>query len=1086
MRFESIQEMVGGVAPRLGDRVAIRRGAQTVSYGELERRSNALAHHLIAGGAGPGAVVAVLSDDAVELAVAALGILKAGAVFVPLHPEIPEARLRALVAEVAPRRLLADAKHAQTVSRLASYDGLESRVVWLGDGLPDAARPSLQYDPDAMCYVYFTSGSTGRPKGIAGRLKGIGHFVRWEIEALGLGEGVRVSQLISPSFDAFLRDIFTPLCAGGTVCVPDDRDVALDGRRLVEWLERERVNLVHCVPTLFRSLLNAGLGPDSLPALKHVLLSGERLLPSDVKRWADLFGDRVQLVNLYGPSETTMTKLFYFVQPSDAERPSIPIGKPMPGSRALVMDARGRECPRGVVGEIYIRTPFRSLGYFNQPELTKEVFVQNPLNADPNDIVYRTGDLGRVLEGGDFEFLGRKDSQVKVNGVRVELAEIENLLRGHDSVKDVAVAAREDAGGGNYLCAYVVAGEAFDAPALRDFLSESLPSYMLPSVFMKMDALPRTLNGKVDRRALPEPAPAGAVDDRAADPVEEIIAGIWAETLGRPHVGVNDNFFNLGGHSLLVAQLLLRVRKSLQVELPLRVVFEAPTVAAMAEAVRAALRTGAAPTQPPLEPARRNGTAPLSIAQEGLWLFDRVEPGNPVYHLPAAVRLSGEVDIHSLRRALDEVTRRHEALRTTFAVIDGRPAQVVAASAAQELCVTDLRGVSGQEQEAEVRSVCAEEPRRPFDLAAGPLVRVSLLQLGEREHVLLLTMHHIISDAWSIEQLMRELLACYESYSKGAEPDLPEPTIHYADYAIWQRGWLTGEVLEAQLSYWKRQLGNAPELMELPLDRPRPAEQTFNGALHRFELPEPLKQELKSLGRREGCTTFMTLLAVYYVLLHYYSGAEDIVVGTPVANRNRAETERVVGYFTNTLVLRTDLSGDPSFAELLGRVREVALAAYAHQDAPFARVVDAVKLKRATKTSPLFNVSFNLLGTPAGPAPTAGDPALSLTPLPVEVGVTPFDLILAFRDAAEGMEGLLTYNTDLFDEGTATKTADHFINVLRAAAAQPGVRLAELRSRLAEHDRRQFFARQKQLHESHALRLRSSGRKAFDIPQATA
>ena len=447
-------------------------------------------------------------------------------------------------------------------------------------------KPSVELEPDDMCYLYFTSGSTGKPKGIAGRLKAISHFINWEITTFNIKELSRCSQLITPVFDAFLRDIFVPLCSGGVVCVPKDVDTILDAKKLIEWIDNQQINLIHCVPSLFRSILNEDLEPKNFSSLQYILLSGEPILPADVSRWMDIYGDRIQLVNLYGASETTMTKFFYFVKPADQERRSIPIGKPMDGAAALVVDDRGKVCLPGMVGEIYIRTPYRTLGYYQQPELTNQVFVQNPFSNNPNDIVYKTGDLGRLLEDGNFECLGRKDGQVKIRGVRIELGEIENYLRLHISVKDVVVVDREDSKGDKYLCAYVVLFEELESGKLRDFLLQSLPEAMIPSVFVVMDALPRTISGKVDRRSLPLP---NRQQNRTfvppRTPMETQLAQIWGQVLNLDRVGLNDNFFELGGHSLNATQLLSRVSKAFQIEIPLRSLFESPTLATQAESI---------------------------------------------------------------------------------------------------------------------------------------------------------------------------------------------------------------------------------------------------------------------------------------------------------------------------------------------------------------------------------------------------------------------------------------------------------------------------------------------------------------------
>jgi amino acid adenylation domain-containing protein len=591
-------------ADKFKSHAALDRLGASVSYGELEAETNRLANFLIASGASKGSVVAIMSDNRVEFITAMIAVLKAGCIFVPLDPETPEKRLAATLGEASPQWFLAGAQFIEMLDAAAPSTDSRARVHCLSgeatdgaryenlvraeryESFDDTRRPRVASEPDDPCYIYFTSGSTGRPKGIVGRLKAIDHFIRWETETFSIGQEARGSQLISPSFDAFLRDVFVPLCVGGTVCVPPSNETVADADLLIEWMDAQDISLVHCVPTLFRSLLSGDLHPGRFPSLRHIMLSGEPLLPSDVRRWMDVFGERVQLVNLYGPSETTMTKFFYRVEAADVERRSIPIGKPISGTRALIVDEKGQPCAPGAVGEIYIRTPYTSLGYYKRPDLTSEVFVPNPFSGDLRDIIYKTGDLGRTLKDGNFEFLGRKDSQVKVRGVRVELGEIEGLLRDHLAVADVAVVSQEEPNGNNSLCAYLVLKDEVELGLLREHLSASLPPYMLPSYFVPMDALPRTLSGKVDRRALPKPEhirseqSAPYVPPRT--PVEEALVDIWGKVLGLTRIGINDNFFTLGGHSLLATQLLSRVRAAFDVELHLRSLFEGPTVAEQA------------------------------------------------------------------------------------------------------------------------------------------------------------------------------------------------------------------------------------------------------------------------------------------------------------------------------------------------------------------------------------------------------------------------------------------------------------------------------------------------------------------------
>ncbi|HET7695313.1 MAG TPA: non-ribosomal peptide synthetase [Vicinamibacterales bacterium] len=601
--FRPVHAWVGDVAGRRGDSVAIEQGGERVTYAELDRRAWTLANALRAAGLPRHGMVVVLTGTSADAIVAILGVLRAGGIFVPLDPRSPRRHLDTLVGEVDAKYFVTSGDAASLAAAIAGPD----RVVTAVDRLTGSAAPfDLARDPDDACYVYFTSGSTGRPKGILGRLKAIDQFIRWEIDAFRFGDGLRVSQLITPSFDAFLRDVFVPLCAGGTVCVPESPDLKLDAPRLAAWLDAARINLVHCVPSLFRTLLNEPLRPEQFAALTHVLLSGEPLLPADVKRWFDVFGPRVQLVNLYGPSETTMVKFFHRVQPADQSRASVPIGRPMAGTTAILVDRRGRPVPRGLVGEIYIRTPYRSLGYLGQAP-AGDRFVQNPFGSDPADIVYRTGDLGRVLADGSFELRGRRDQQVKIRGERIELAAIENVLRTCPDVRDVAVIDRDDAAGTKYLCAFVVAPQTIDVADLRARLAAELPPSMVPGVFVRMDRLPRTTSGKIDRAQLPATARVAAdrpVSEPPRTDLERRVGAMFAEVLGVPAVGVRDSFFELGGHSLLATQLISRVRAAFQVDLPVRSLFEAPTVAGIAQRVDMLQWAAAAPVADAAAPAK--------------------------------------------------------------------------------------------------------------------------------------------------------------------------------------------------------------------------------------------------------------------------------------------------------------------------------------------------------------------------------------------------------------------------------------------------------------------------------------------------
>nr|QEO74753.1 AMP-dependent synthetase and ligase [uncultured bacterium] len=1051
MRQDKIQNIFSECAAKFRYNLAVKSAGESITYGQLEDRSNSFANYLLDRHVAKGSLVAILVEERLEMITAMLGALKAGCAFVPLDSSIPEKRLEAMMSLVRPAWYVTDNTHLEMASRLAAGDGVAS-IICIGQPQGDSSlniaadyntyfnpqRPADISEPDDIAYIYFTSGTTGTPKAIAGRLKGISHFITWEITTLGLAEGVRVSNILPPTFDGSLRDIFVPLCCGGLICVPPDKETVMDGERLAGWIDAERINVIHCVPSVFRSIVNAPLGAGLFEGLRYILMAGEPLLPVDVGKWFDLFGDRVQLVNLYGTSETTMAKFAYFVQQSDRDRRLIPVGKPIEGARALLVDSKGRPCAPGTVGEIYIRTPYRALGYYNQPDLTKEAFIANPFSGDPNDIVYKTGDLGRVLKDGNYEFLGRADQQVKIRGVRVELDEIEGLLRGLPEVKDVAVIDKEDEGGTKFLCAYVVAAGQADTGALRGFLAERLPGYMVPSSIIFMESLPRTITGKIDRRALPAPGKsrAGLECDYVAprNPVEELVASIWSQVLGTSPIGVHDSFFQLGGHSLKAVQVLSRVRAAFEVNIPLGSFFEAPTIAGLAFHIEAGLRSGFTDRSHPLVPVSKNGPLPVSYAQQRLWFLHLINPASAAYNIALAFKLEGPLNVALLEKIMREIVGRHEALRTNFTVIDGEPVQVISNEVGFSIPVIDLRDSPEEEKQAKVQALAAEEAGKPFNLSKDRLLRITLLRTAEQHHVALFTMHHIISDGWSMGILVKEVATLYENFLKGEASPLADLPIQYADYSEWQRTWMQGEALEEQLAFWKDQLGGDLPTLLMPADRPRPAVQTFKGASETLAFPSDVTVALKALGEREGATLFMVLLAAFDTLLHRYSGQRDIVVGTDVANRDRVEVESLIGFFVNQLVMRVDLSGNPTFRQLVRRVREVSLAAYMHQDLPFDMLVRAINPQRDLSHTPLFQVMLILQNAPLDYL-TFSD--LKMEPLQTDNRTAKFDLTFTLIERDDRLYGSMEYNTDLFDRSTIARMLEHFQTLLAAVAADP-------------------------------------------------
>ncbi|HEX9935555.1 MAG TPA: amino acid adenylation domain-containing protein, partial [Longimicrobium sp.] len=710
-------------------------------------------------------------------------------------------------------------------------------------------------------------------------------------------------------------------------------------------------------------------------------------------------------------------------------------------TRLYVVDQQMEPAPIGVPGELLLGGDAVARGYLARPGLTAERFVPDPFSAEGGARLYRTGDRARWLASGEVEYLGRTDEQVKVRGFRIEPGEVESVLSQHPTVRQAVVVVREDAPGDRRLVAYVVAEEVGPAE-LRAHLKGRLPEYMVPSAVVVLESLPLTPSGKVARRALPAPDLAGSEEAYVAPrtPTEEVLAGIWAEVLRLERVGAHDSFFELGGHSLLATRVVSRIRELFAVELPLRALFEGPTVAELAGRVEE-MRRAELPVLPPVVPAGRTGALPLSFAQERLWFIDRLEPGSAAYNLSVAWRLGGALDEAALERALGEIVRRHEALRTVFGEVDGSPVQIVAPFGGFALPVEDLSGLSEAERGAAARRRAGEEAVLPFDLAAGPLFRAALLRLGEEDHVLLLSMHHIVSDGWSMGLLYREMSTLYEAFARGEASPLPELAVQYADYAVWQREQLAGEVLDRQLSYWRERLAGAPELLELPTDHPRPPVRTHRGATVAVALPPELLERLEALGRSEGATLYMVLLGAFQVLLSKYSGSDDVVVGSPIAGRTRGEVEELIGFFVNTLVLRTGLSGDPSFRETLRRVREATLGAYEHQEVPFEKLVAELQPERSLSHSPLFQVMFALQNAEGG---SGALPGLKVSGAGAATEITTFDLSLSLTATPQGLHGALSYSTDLFERDTAERMLGHLERVLEQVAADADVRLSRL------------------------------------------
>jgi len=1024
---------------RAPDAVAVVCGGDSLTYAELDARANRLAHHLRGRGVGVEDRVALCMERGPELLAAFFGVLKAGAAYVPLDPAHPAERLGYMLRDSGARLLLTQSwvepRLPEARPATLALDALAGELA-----REPAERPRSGVRPENLAYVYYTSGSTGRPKGVAVHHYGPANYFAWARQAYGAAQGRGAPVFSSMAVDLTLSN-FVPLFAGERVeLLPEGPGV----EPLAEAIRRAPGYAMIKITPTHLALLNQALSPAEAAASTATLVVGADNLLAEPTLFWQRHAPGVRLLNEYGPTETVVGCSLYEIAPGRHTQGRIPIGRPIQNLTHYVLDARMQPAPVGIPGELYIGGAGVARGYLGRPGLTAEKFVPDPFGA-PGARLYRTGDRARWLAGGDLEFLGRIDFQVKIRGHRIEPGEVEGALAALPGVRHALAAAREDRPGDRRLVAYVVPADPSAPPAaaaLRDALRTTLPEHMVPSAFVFLDALPVGSTGKVERAALPAPEPveAGEAYRAPRTPVEEALAGIWAGVLGAARVGVRDDFFALGGHSLLATRVVSRVREAFGVELPLRDVFEAPTVGGLAERVEALRRAGV-PRLAPVAPADRSRPLPLSFAQERLWFLDRMQPDSAFYNIPVPLRLQGPLDTAALERALDEVVRRHEALRTTLREVDGTPVQVIASAHAFTLPVEDLSGLEGAEREAEVRRREADEAARPFDLSEGPLFRAGLLRLAPDDHVLLLCVHHAVSDGWSMGVLFRELAALYGAYRDGGESPLPALPVQYADHAAWQREQLRGETLERHLSWWKERLAGAPALLELPTDHPRPAVQTYRGACEPVHLPAGLHERLAGVAREEGATLFMVLLGAFQVLLSKYAGTDDVVVGTTIAGRTRGEVEPLIGLFMNTLVLRTDVSGDPGFREVLRRVREVTLGAYEHQDLPFEKLVAELQPERTLSHSPLFQALFELQDTGA-PAPEL--PGLRVRDVEGQVEATKFDLALGLSATALGLVGALTYSADLFEPATARRMVRHLERVLEQVAGDPDTRISRL------------------------------------------
>lgn len=1031
---------------RVPEAPAVTFEGHTLSYLELNERANRLAHYLQKLGVGPETIVGICIERSLEMAIGILGILKAGGAYLPLDPNYPAERLTFMLQDSQAKLLLTRENLLELFSDPAAGVVLLDRE-WERIEKEDGDNISHLAKPDNPAYLIYTSGSTGRPKGAQIVHRGLCNLVEAQKKAFGVEEGKSVLQFASFSFDASVWEMAMALGNGARLVMAQQERVA-SPENLHDLMKEESISIVTLPPTMLQLLSH-----EDLPDLEVVIAAGERCSREIAERWSA--GRR--FLNGYGPTEATVCATLGEYRREDHGDPSI--GRPLSNSQALILDSQMQPQPIGVPGELYVGGVGLARGYWNRPDLTAERFVPNPFVELPGKYLYKTGDQVRFLPDGRIEFLGRLDDQVKIRGFRIELGEIESVLREHRALGNAAVVAHRQSTGESVLVAYYVPHQGIElSPGeLRLHLKARLPEYMVPSVYLSMESLPLLPNGKLNRRALPVPEWEETHNQTAylapRSPEEEIMCALWSRVLKRERIGVEDDFFELGGHSLLATQLISRVREVFAIDLPVRSLFDQPTVAKLtAEVERYRLAESGTPRSV-IEPAPRDRDLPLSFSQQRLWFLDQLEPDSPFYNNPLALRVKGALDKAALEQSLNAVIGRHEILRTSFGTRDGRPVQVITPSLSLTLEVEDLGHLPEPDRLSEALRLAVAEAQLPFDLSRAPLLRTRLLRLDQDDYVWLLTMHHIISDGWSLNVLIEEVSSLYRAMTAGQSAELPPLPIQYADYAVWQRNWLRGDLLDRQLQYWTERLRGTPSWLELPTDHPRPPILTSHGAQLVYDLPPELVKQVRELSRREGSTVFMTMLAAFQVLLYRLTHQPRINLGSPIANRTSAEVEGLIGFFVNTLVMNGNLEGDPKFRELLRRVREAALGAYAHQDLPFEQLVEALQPERDLSHSPLFQVMFMLQNTPRGEIDLEG---LTITPFEVENQIARYDLTVELFENSGGMRAIFEYNRDLFDSPTIERMAGHYRRLLESVVGDPEQRLSAL-TLMAEEERNRIL-----------------------------
>ena len=1028
------------------DSVATIFENQQLTYQELNAKANQLAHYLQSIGVGAEVMVGLCLERSLDLIIGILGILKAGGAYVPIDPAYPQERIAFMLEDTKLQFVVTQQQCLVSLPENSTTICLDTD--WQKIDCQSSHDPDSGVTAENLAYLIYTSGSTGKPKGVQMPHGSICNYLEAIAKILPVNSNDIYLHTASFSFTASVRQLFLPLSQGATSILAT-REQTRTPLSLFELIQKRGVTISDGVPSVWRYGLIALESLDqqyteslSESQLRLIVFGGELLPYQLIKKLRNLFKTPPQFFNILGQTESIGHGFYTVPEDYDLEDGYVPVGHPLANiQQVYVLNSQLEPVKTGESGEVHIAGSTLARGYLNRTEANVQKFIINPFN--PQQRLFKTGDVARYSSNQNLEILGRIDFQVNIRGMRVELEEIEAVIKLHPSIREAVVSPKEDVSSGQRLVAYIVVNnQDFNSGELRNFLASKLPDYMIPYTLMVMEKLPILPNGKLDRNSLPEIDISAIQNEFVAPqtPTQEIIAKIWSEVLGIARIGIHDNFLELGGHSLLASLVISRLREALSLEISIASLFAAPTIATFSEQIGTAVQN----LLPTLEPVSRNIELPLSLTQQRFWFLDQMEGPNPAYNIVRVLDLQGLLNFTALEGAIATIINRHETLRTSFGIADGQPIQIIADKLAFTLPVIDLQELAEDEKTVEAQRLITHEYLRPFDLAESSLLRVTLMRLGEKSHQLLIIMHHIISDAWSVGNFLQELSVIYSALTAGLPSPLPELSIQYADYAYWQRQWLENQ---PALDYWKQQLADIPAVIELPTDQSRTAMQTFHGDLQKFQFDSQLTHKLKNLSQKSGSSLFMTLLTAFVILLSRYSGQEDIVIGSPISDRNRVALEPLIGFFVNTLVLRTRLEGNPTFIELLQQVRQMALDAYAHQDVPFDQLVETLQPQRHLSHSPLFQVMFVLQNSPVSKL-ELGDLQVTQIELARATAGATFDLTLSMqeKDSESGTEliGAFEYNANLFNADTISRMVESFHTLVEAVVANPQERIRTL------------------------------------------